>query len=367
MSLVWKFFLSYLVVLAVGLGVLSVSTAYVAPENFSRSMAMMMGDSWTGSDMQHGMMMDDGQWTNGNTPVTNEALNASFRRAVDNALWKAGIAATLAAGVISGLVSMYIIRPLRRLAKASQHIAEGHYDQRLAARENDELGELTRSFNRMAEALAATETMRRQLIGDVSHELNTPLASIKGYMEGLQDGVIPPTPETFQLVHREADRLQRLVYDLQELSRAEAVSSQLDLRPCDPHDLVQAVDRRLLPQFADKGINLEMRHPEPAQGQGRCGSGRASADQPGRECAPIYRLGRQGDDPSCPFGFVYPVLSPGYRRRPDSRRSSKGLPAILSGGQIPRAIQRGQRIWVDHRAASGRGARRSNLGGKSWP
>jgi histidine kinase len=74
--------------------------------------------------------------------------------------------------------------------------------------------------------------------------------------------VIAPTPETFQLVHREADRMQRLVYDLQELSRAEAVSSQLERRPCEPRDLVQAVTARLLPQFADKGINLECDIPE---------------------------------------------------------------------------------------------------------
>ena len=115
----------------------------------------------------------------------------------------------------------------------------------------------------MAEALAETETMRRQLIGDVSHELKTPLASIKGYMEGLQDGVIAPTPETFQLVYHEADRLQRLVHDLQEFSRAEVASAQLDQRPCNPGDLVQAVMARLQPQFVDKGIALACDVPTP--------------------------------------------------------------------------------------------------------
>lgn len=264
MSLLWKFFISYLAVVAVGLFVLSISTAYVAPTTFSRSVDyMMMGngvhtqENETGHAAQGGMMMNDSMWLNGNTQVTNAALKASFRQAVNSALWKAGIAATLAAGLISGLVSLYIIRPLRRVAKASQHIAEGHYDQRLTASAHDEIGELARSFNRMAEALAETETMRRQLIGDVSHELKTPLASIKGYMEGLQDGVIAPTSETFQLVHREADRLQRLVHDLQELSRAEVVSTQLDPCPCDPGDLIQGVTARLQPQFVDKGIQLE--------------------------------------------------------------------------------------------------------------
>ena len=265
MSLVWKFLLSYLVVLAVGVTVLSLSTAYAAPENFTRSMGMMMGDmsgdwmegdTWMGPNMSGGMMTQGPRGMTGNLPVTSEELNASFRQAVNDALWKAGIAATLAAGVVSGLLSLYIIRPLRRVAKASQHIAEGHYGQRLMTGGKDELGELIGSFNRMAEALADTETMRRQLIGDVSHELNTPLASIKGYMEGLQDGVIAPTAETFQLVQREADRLQRLVHDLQELSRAEAVSSQLEPSPSNPGELVQRVMAQLQPQFADKGIEL---------------------------------------------------------------------------------------------------------------
>ena len=141
MSLVWKFFASYLVVVVVGLGVLSVSAAYVAPENFSRSMDMMIGDmsgNWMGNNTQNGMMMGNGMadnntWVNGNAQVTNDQLKASFRRALNNALWKAGIAAIGAAVVVSGFVSFSIIRPLRRAAKASQHIAEGHYDQRLTA------------------------------------------------------------------------------------------------------------------------------------------------------------------------------------------------------------------------------------------
>jgi signal transduction histidine kinase len=108
----------------------------------------------------------------------------------------------------------------------------------------------------MAASLARTETMRQQLIADVSHELKTPLASIKGYMEGLQDGVIPATPETFQLVRREADRLQRLVYDLQEPSRAEAGAVPLTVQPHVPAELVSTVIARLQPQFAEKNVTL---------------------------------------------------------------------------------------------------------------
>jgi histidine kinase len=268
MSLVWKFFISYVVVVAIGLLVLSLSVAYVAPSSFSQSVEhMMMGArAHAGEDageMGHagpGGMMAGGILV-GSTSITNDELDASFRSAVNSALWKAAGAAILAAGIVSGIGSLYILRPLRRVAGASQHIAEGHYDQRLPVSSRDELGDLVENFNRMAETLAENETMRRQLIGDVSHELKTPLASIKGYMEGLEDGVIAPTAETFRLVHQEADRLQRLVYDLQELSRSEVVSSTLDLHPADPGKLIAAVVDRLQPQFADKGITLAVEVP----------------------------------------------------------------------------------------------------------
>jgi signal transduction histidine kinase len=104
--------------------------------------------------------------------------------------------------------------------------------------------------------------MRQRLLGDVTHELKTPLTSIKGYMEGLQDGVLPATPETFQLIHNEADRLQRLVQDLQELSRTEAGQIQLEIIACAPKQIVLPVIEKMRPQFREKGIALDTRFPD---------------------------------------------------------------------------------------------------------
>jgi histidine kinase len=125
----------------------------------------------------------------------------------------------------------------------------------------DELDQLALSFNQMAQALEQTENMRRQLVGDISHELRTPLTAIKGSMEGLIDGVLPPTPGSYQEIYREADRLQRLVDDLQELSQVEAgalpfIPQALDLSP-----LVQATLQRLRPQFEEKGVSLQVEVP----------------------------------------------------------------------------------------------------------
>jgi len=146
---------------------------------------------------------------------------------------------------------------------ASQRIAAGRYNERVKAPGSekdmdslDEMGLLAVNFNQMAEQLEQTEAMRRQLIGDVAHELRTPLTTIKGSMEGLIDGVLPAEPETFQQVYREADRLQRLVLDLEELSRVEGGAYPLQRKLVSMKALVNSVVQRLRWQFEEKGVKL---------------------------------------------------------------------------------------------------------------
>jgi len=251
-----KLFFSYLVVILVGILILVTSTELAIPTAFQRHMSNMMGDAPMGMGM-----MDD--------------LYTNFTRAVNEALTLAALAAVIAAVLASIVISRTISAPVRAMMTASQHIADGHYEQRVALsgspKYGDELVQLAESFNRMAEKLAHTEKMRRQLIADVSHELRTPLTTIKGSMEGLIDGVLPPTPETFQSIYREADRLQRLVADLQELSRIEALSAtsdqevggQLVFEAREIAELVQIVVQRLRPQFEEKGIDLDLHLPAP--------------------------------------------------------------------------------------------------------
>ncbi len=244
MKLSYKLFASYLLVVIVGVVVLAISTAFVAPVTFSQQMSHM-GEGTMGMGMgQH------------QQEIIAE-LQTSFNNSLTTALVIAGIAATLAAVIASWFVSTRIVRSIRALVTLSQHIADGHYGQRLHMDTGDELAELVESFNRMAASLAETEGMRQRLLGDVTHELRTPLTSIKGYMEGLQDGVLPATPETFQLVHHEAGRLQRLVQDLQELSRAEAGQIPLEIITCSASQIAAPVLERIRPQFREKGLTLD--------------------------------------------------------------------------------------------------------------
>ncbi|HLF25583.1 MAG TPA: ATP-binding protein [Anaerolineae bacterium] len=242
----WKIFLSYLIIIVVGVVVLATAADVAAPGAFDRHMATM------GSTMMGGQT---------NLDMTD--LFGNFRAAVSEALTLAASAALLAAVIVSLFVSRQVVAPVRAMMTVTQRIAEGHYSERvrvlgdLARDEVDELGQLALHFNQMADKLERTESMRRQLIGDVAHELRTPLTAIKGSMEGLIDGVLPSDAETFQQVYREADRLQRLVADLQELSRVEAGAYSLNRRPVPVRQLVDALVARLGRQFAEKEVVFE--------------------------------------------------------------------------------------------------------------
>ena len=170
----------------------------------------------------------------------------------------AALAAMLVAIVLSLYLSRNVIAPVHAMSLATQRIADGHYEERVQVQGEDELAQLGTRFNQMAEKLNEVESMRRRLIGDVSHELRTPLTAIKGSMEGLMDGVLPATQETYQQIHAEADRLNRLVDDLQELSRVEARSYELELHPLDVSSLVRTVTKRLTPRFETKRISLDL-------------------------------------------------------------------------------------------------------------
>jgi signal transduction histidine kinase len=172
------------------------------------------------------------------------------------ALLLSGGAALVVAVGVSLLVSARIVGRVRHMLAASQRIAQGHYAERVPAAGSDELAALAAAFNTMASELEATERRRVALIGDVAHELRTPLATIEGYTEGVLDGVVEPSDATWALIHDEVGRLKRLVVDLQELSRAEARQIVLHPTLTDPATLITQAVGRLEPQFREKGVAL---------------------------------------------------------------------------------------------------------------
>ncbi|MDI6772394.1 MAG: ATP-binding protein [bacterium] len=240
-SLGVQVFVSYLIVLVVGLVVLAAALNFLGSRHVARRIE--------GSGPRFG-----------GPPATN--IERIFRTGVADALVVAGIAAIVAAGALSIYVTRRIVLPVQALAAASQRLAAGHHDERVPVQGTDEMGALADSFNTMAEALGQTETRRRALLADVAHELRTPLSGIKGYMEGLSDGVLEAGPETYGRVAVEVDRLQRLVTDLEELSRLDAGVVPLTRQTVPVRQIVEAAVERLRQQAYDQGLILEVAVPE---------------------------------------------------------------------------------------------------------
>ncbi|NOQ40183.1 MAG: HAMP domain-containing protein, partial [Anaerolineales bacterium] len=187
----YKFFISYFVVILIGIIVLIAATTFTMPGAFDRHMAEMaavMGPS--------------------SSNLEND-LYSNFNKAVNESLIFSAAAAFISAVIVSLFVSRQVVAPVRRIMVASQHIADGHYSERVQIpgsqdiEEMDELAQLSLSFNQMTLELEKAETLRKQLIGDIAHELRTPLATIKGSMEGLMDGVLPAGEDTYHQVYQE--------------------------------------------------------------------------------------------------------------------------------------------------------------------
>lgn len=183
-----------------------------------------------------------------------DAILAGFGRA----LLLAAVVSIVAALLVALVLSSRLLRPLDLIRRVTRRLAAGAYDERLPEPRESELAALAADVNSLASALEETEARRLRLVGEVAHELRTPLATIKGYMEGLIDGVFAPDEEVFVAVEREAERLERLAIDLNRLSRAEEEQDLLRLEPVDVLAVAAEVADRLQPQFADHDIDLHV-------------------------------------------------------------------------------------------------------------
>ncbi len=248
-SLSGKFLLSYLLIVLVGVATLLAVTFALAPTLFQAQLVPIL-------------QAHPGALT---TTEAGQRILGDFLGTLLSALAVAAIVATVTSLATSLFVARRITIPLRHMTQVSERISAGHYAERIEVapvHTTDELGQLASSINALAVALEQTERRRLEVIGNVAHELRTPIATLEGYLEGLLDGVIEPTPRTWAMLHTEAGRLRRLVDDLQEVSRAEARQIPLSMQPVAPQRLVQNALEPLEGQFAEKGLALQIQLPE---------------------------------------------------------------------------------------------------------
>ncbi|HSO19432.1 MAG TPA: ATP-binding protein [Desulfosarcina sp.] len=162
-----------------------------------------------------------------------------FVGAVHRYLLWAFLGAVALAVALSFLMTRRVLAPLSRMTSITREIAAGNFDARVPAVTEDEVGQLARAFNHMAASLEEIERLRRTLMIDVAHELRTPLTNIRGYLEALNDRVLPFSAETFDLLQQETRRLSELVEDVLQLARADAAHGQLDRQPTDLAELLR--------------------------------------------------------------------------------------------------------------------------------
>jgi histidine kinase len=235
-SLRARLLIANLIVAGAALGTVAVAVSLVGPGYFAQAMGHGSGDMM-------GQAMSD-------------ATRAAFVDAVRNALLAASLIAVVTAVVVSLAVSGRIAGPVGRLSTAARRIAGGHYAERVPETGEGEIRDLAQTFNAMAGSLEATERRRMQLVGDVAHELRTPLATLDGYLEGLEDGVIDAKDETWRLLRSETARLTRLVDELAELWRAESHQLSLKIEPVDLVQVCRDVAERFGPLADERHITV---------------------------------------------------------------------------------------------------------------
>ena len=158
--------------------------------------------------------------------------------------------------LISLPLARRVIKPIRAMAQATQDISSGKYATRIHSDSSDELGQLARDFNNMALTLEKHEKDRRQWVADISHELRTPIAVLRGEIEALLDGIRTITPETFRSLHAETLRLNRLVEDLYQLSLSDIGALTYRKEISDLVEVLRDSMESYHAEFGRKGIDL---------------------------------------------------------------------------------------------------------------
>jgi signal transduction histidine kinase len=187
---------------------------------------------------------------------TESQLTAALDDSLVPALAFGVVAALAVAAIVAMFVGSRLLRPIDELRAATRRMAAGDFATPVPVPAETELASLANDVNDLGEHLATIERRRTQLLGEVTHEMRTPITVIRGQTEALIDGVIEPSSEVFAGIADEASRLQRIVDDLTLLSRADEGTLEIDLTELDLGAVASAAAERMRPQFEYADVDL---------------------------------------------------------------------------------------------------------------
>jgi len=184
------------------------------------------------------------------------AIDQNLRDSVNRLLAVGSLVAGLIALILGIVLARRVATPVAALTAAANDLAAGRRDRRVVVTSNDEIGQLSASFNSMADQVEKQDELRRGFTADVAHELRTPLAILRSQLEAVQDGISDPTPQVITSLHDETLRLSRLVEDLETLASADAATFTLDRGPTSLTALVHDLTSGLAENFTEAGLVL---------------------------------------------------------------------------------------------------------------
>jgi len=163
----------------------------------------------------------------------------------------------LLAGLLAIPLANHFVKPITKLKKSTRVLASGEYKTRIEKPSNDELGELSNDFNILAETLEKNEIARQRWIADISHELRTPIAILRGEIEAIIDGIRQADDKSIDSLHQEVLQLNRLVDDLYELSLSDLGALNYRKSEIDICEALNSVIENFEESFRQKNIQLK--------------------------------------------------------------------------------------------------------------
>ncbi len=192
--------------------------------------------------------------------VSTDILDKSLSN-VYQIIWLSAVFAVIASCIVIYYFSQkMIVNPLSEMSGVARKIAQGDVDKRVEIHSDDEMEEFANAFNVMADSLQKVEQNRKEFISNVSHELRSPMTSIKGFIGGILDGVVPDEKHKYYLniAYEEIQRLTRLINDLLDLSAVESGTYKLEKVPVDINEIVRICILRNENRIRNKNLDVQV-------------------------------------------------------------------------------------------------------------
>lgn len=177
----------------------------------------------------------------------DNALDAHFAERQHRLFGWIALGAVFASCLLAWPLSRYLVNPVRRMSLAMGALMQRDYARRVPVESSDELGELARDFNLMAQTLEEQDRQQRQWLADISHELRTPIGVMKGELEAMEDGLLSLDDNRIRSLSEEVNQLTRLVDDLHQLAITQVSHLRYEWQNLDLREFVQQISGRLVP------------------------------------------------------------------------------------------------------------------------